>query len=346
MKKIKIKINPFVVLIAIFLVVSFFLLRAESNPIYRFIHSAQEQLEEETKKEFTKNGFYLFRENTPKSLTFFGGCTVNYFDNYVVVINDEYHVYRSSCVGTFYIKKGKTEDLKFDEEKGNKFYVTLDKKKYYKNESINYVKTENKFAAMNGISPNFYKDLFSEITVNDSKVNIRGLTFNVSASGMMFDFYYNEDKTYTFKIFNENNTLYTKNVSKIENLPDLKAFGTSLVLVDALETATIYRYGLTVLSNNGISYNIQEKFPIKVNDTLLTKDSNIIIKYNSDENNYVMLVGNDKKMCYEESDSNDAAYYVFNINYNYLNKGFDKPEFIKIVYKNDGCKYFNEVMGW
>ena len=75
------------------------MLRAESNPIYRFIHSAQEQLEEETKKEFTKNGFYLFRENTPKSLTFFGGCTVNYFDNYVVVINDEYHVvyFESIC---------------------------------------------------------------------------------------------------------------------------------------------------------------------------------------------------------------------------------------------------------
>lgn len=346
MRKIKIKINPFVVLISVFLVVSFFLLRAEANPIYKFIHSAQEQLKEESKKEFTKNGFYLFRENTPKSMTFFGGCTVNYFDNYLVVINDEYHVYRSSCVGTFYIKNGKTDDLKFEEEKGNKFYVTLDKKKYYKNESINYVRTENKFAAMNGIAPNSYKELFSEITINDSNVNLRGLDFNISSAGVMFNFYYNEDKTYSFQLFNDGKNLYSKNVSKIENLPDLKAFGTSLALVDPSETENAYHYGFSVLSNKGVSYNIQDKFPIKVNDTLLTKDSSILIKYNSDENNYVMLVGNDKKMCYEGADSNDVAYYVFNINYNYLNKGFDKPEFIKIVYKNDGCKYFNEVMGW
>ena len=63
-------------------------------------------------------------------------------------------------------------------------------------------------------------------------------------------------------------------------------------------------------------------------------------------NNFIMLVGNDKQLCAVDDDSNDIAYYVFDINYNYATKKFEKPEFIKIVYKRDGCKHANEVMGW
>jgi hypothetical protein len=218
----------------IFLVVCFFLLRAESNLIYKFVHSSQEQVEEKHKKEATRNGFYSFRENTSNSLTFFSGCTINYFDNYLVVVNDDYHVYRNSCIGTFYRKNGKTEDLKFEEAENGKVYVTLDKIKYYKTESINYVKTENKFAKMNGISPKFYKELFSEITATDSNVNLSGLSFSVSGAGLYFNFRYNGiENNYSFEIYNNKSTLYSKNVNKVENLPELRAFSTSLVLIAA-----------------------------------------------------------------------------------------------------------------
>lgn len=347
-KRFKININPFVVLITIFLVACFFLLRAESNLIHKFIYSTQEHVEEKQKKQVTKNGFYLFRENTSNSLTFFGGCTVNYFDNYLVVVNDEYHVYRSSCIGTFYRKNGKTKDLKFEDDDNNKVYVTLDNNKFYKTESINYVKTENKFADMNGISPNYYKILFSEITATIPNVILSDISFNVFGAGLSFNFRYNEiENNYSFQIYNgETSNLYSKNVTKIENLPELRAFSKSLVLIDELEDTSAYHYSFKVLSNNGLIYNIEDKFPIKVNNVQLTKNNSIVIKYNSKDNNFVMLVGNDKKMCYEDSDSNDIAYYVFNINYNYLNKVFDKPEIIKIVYKKDGCNYYNEVMEW
>ena len=58
-----------------------------------------------------------------------------------------------------------------------------------------------------------------------------------------------------------------------------------------------------------------------------------------------MLVSKDRKFCEESNESKDVAYYVFHIKYDYVTKNFNNPKFIKKVYKNEGCKYVDELMG-
>ena len=59
-----------------------------------------------------------------------------------------------------------------------------------------------------------------------------------------------------------------------------------------------------------------------------------------------MFVGFNKKMCVEDSDEHIPVYYEFKLIYNYSKGGFDKPEFVKVGYEDEGCNYIsNYVVG-
>ena len=57
---------------------------------------------------------------------------------------------------------------------------------------------------------------------------------------------------------------------------------------------------------------------------------------------YKIKTGIDFIICYKFYKDD----YVFYLKYDYSNRNFKKPVFIKKVYERDGCKYANEVMGW
>jgi hypothetical protein len=57
------------------------------------------------------NGVYSYKDKINGTKTLFEGCMVNHFSNHILIVNDDFFVYRSSCVGTFMKDKGKTKDL-------------------------------------------------------------------------------------------------------------------------------------------------------------------------------------------------------------------------------------------
>ena len=77
----------------------------------------------------------------------------------------------------------------------------------------------------------------------------------------------------------------------------------------------------------------------------MKKNNSIYIKYNAKKKNFTLLVGNDKKFCLENSNSERAASYIFNINYNYSSNTFESPEYVKSIKGADGCSEIESYMG-
>ena len=177
-------------------------------------------------------------------------------------------------------------------------------------------------------------------------MDLRSISFKMSPGVFYFNLS-NSGNSIDFKIFYSSETiLYEVNTDDFSKLPELKAIGENMVIIEPEKDANAYRYKFKVLNSTGFTYDLSTKFPIKVDTVQLTTANSVFVKFNPTKNNFIMLVGNDKQLCAVDDDSNDIAYYVFDINYNYATKKFEKPEFIKIVYKRDGCKHANEVMGW
>lgn len=342
------ELNFLIIIIVIFLVVSVLLMRFEINPFSYFIEK-----EEETKEEVAitnLNGIYIHKETTPKTYTFFAGCTISYFNNSLVIINDEYHIYRESCIGTFYIKSGKVSELKVSESLEKNKVVTLDGVDYYKNEYLDYVKVNNIVKndpkKLSIVYPENYKILFDESMKIDGLFELRGLDFKMHGASFKFNLFITEERRLNFQLVSKDVVVYDLFVDKISDLPDLRAFGEKMVVIETLSDKNAYRYKFKSLSEAGVDYDLDSKFPIKVDTVELTTANSIFVKFNPTKNNFIMLVGTDKQLCTVDSDSSEIAYYVFDINYNYSKKKFEKPEFMEIVYKKDGCKHVNEVMGW
>lgn len=344
MVKKRAKSNIIIIVITILLVISILMIRFEKNPFSFFIETIEEQIEEQKEKVINYNGVYLYKEHTNSSTNLYSGCTINYFDNYIVVINEKYHVFRSSCVGTFYLTNGQTADLKFEESGEQNLYIDLEEQKYYKTDSINNIQLINNEKEFQRVTPDHYKMLLEESSIDNHKLSLDNISFKISLSKVSFSFKDQENK-HLFTISNEEGAVYSKVVDQIDELPNLKSFGEYIIVLDEIEDSVRYNYDFKAISDEGITYDMKDKFPIKVNGVELTNADNRIIKYDEKDNKYTMLVSKNKQMCLEDVDSNEIAYYVFDINYNYLNKAFDKPEFNRIVYKREGCTHFDDLMG-
>jgi hypothetical protein len=106
-----------------------------------------------------------------------------------------------------------------------------------------------------------------------------------------------------------------------------------------------YGYKFIVISENGVVYNLDQMFPIVVNNEELTLDENsIYVMYDAKERLFKLFVGYNKKMCVEDSDQHRPIFYEFRIKYNYINNQFEKPEFYKVGYEDEKCTYISNYV--
>ena len=138
--------------------------------------------------------------------------------------------------------------------------------------------------------------------------------------------------------------LYSYIVEDLDYLPLFLGFGPNLSIIEPEKNDFRYAYTFRSITKEGQNYDLSRKFPITIDGDTLTYSDNIYIKYVPSENVFVMLVSDSKEFCEKKSDSNEVAYYVFHIKYDYVEKNFTNPKFIRKVYKKDGCKYVDDLM--
>lgn len=349
MNKKKIKINIILIIIVIFLIVTALMIRFEFNPISYLLGNNEENT---TNKDVVTNfnGVYRYKDSLNKSHKLFNGCTLSYYDYYIVVLNDNYYRYKSSCVGTFYLDEGKTKDLKFSETVEKNQLITFDSKEYLKTELVDTVVEGNYFRNHIKDDSRLYADtyhiLMKEAQKAGEEFTILDMGLNTSNVNFPFNFrYFKETKQFKVELrgFDEV-ILYSYIVDDLDDLPLFLGFGPNLSIIEPVKNDFRYAYTFKSINKDGLNYDLSKKFPIIVDGDTLTYADNIYIKYSLSENVFVMLVSDSKEFCEKNSDSNEVAYYVFHIKYDYVQKNFTNPKFIKKVYKNEGCKYVEDLM--
>ena len=308
-----------------------------------------------------KNGFYVYTDVLDQVYNFYSGCHINSIDMEYIVINDTYKLYRTSCLGSFYLDSGKTEDLniQYDEEK-KLFYLEKDGNTYYKKYEVSSLVPGNLYSSTSSqtIDPLYLKEALRETErpgyyyhIKDAKID-GAINFIISVN-------YEEDleeldadeMLYTFEL--KSNFANTREKpayridfpTTIDKLPDVYSYGKFLVVVDPEKVGNHYSYNFRVFDSTGFTYNLRRQFPITVNGYEITTNDNMYVAYISSNRTFKLLVTPNEFFCEPDSDSTDVAYYLFSISYNYLTKEFDPPKFEKIGYKNEGCQTVYSLMG-
>jgi len=303
------------------------------------------------------NGFYSNYEELNGSKFIFPGCSINKLANVILVINEDYYTYRSSCMGTYFKSSGKTEDLEieFDAENNN-YYISYDDLIYDKDIAINNVVLNNDIEEkIKDIDLNNYQLFLKETEFLGNFYDIEDKGINNSSSDIKFNFIKNENEDSFILSLKPNNIkeriLYQKQIKDMSSLPNIYPYGKNIVIIEKernLNNDKLLAYTFIAINKEGVIYNLKEKFPIIIDGVTLNYDNSVYIKYDPAKRAFRMLVGYDDKMCvdnYDESETDSIVYYEFLIDYDYTLNNFDEPRFQKIGYQSEGCRYINSIMG-
>lgn len=348
------KTTLFLIVLFIICLLVFFLyyfVTGKENPLFNFIDKVTEP---EKKLQDNYNGFYSNYEELNGSKFIFSGCSINKIANYILIIDDNYYTFRSTCMGTYPKGSGKTEDLdiQIDEEK-NSYYIYYNDITYDKDTQVTNIKLNNAIAEMEKVDLSTYQLFMKETQFEGNYYNLNHLAINNSNSRINMNIIRNEENN-SFNISLVSNdkgnlTLYSKNVEDFAYLPDMYTYGNNIVVVEKDNNEqNKNRYGnqFYVMRSNGIVYNLKEEFPIIIDGVTLNTNNSIYIKFDPAKRYFRMLVGYDKKMCvdnYSENEKDNIMYYEFSIEYNYSTNNFDEPKFQRIGRKSEGCQYVNNI---
>ncbi len=353
MKNSKWKKNLLFVLIILtfaLLVIGFYYIVIErKNPFAEFIKGIKE---EEILDNY--NGIYTYVDELGDTYSIFQGCSVQRIQNHILIIDDKYTLYRSSCMGTFYKGDGKTSDLKISETEDKKtFVINYDGKNYVKSVLTNKIVPKN---ALEGkrmlINLTSLQVLVDETEFEGNEYNIDKFALRNNAR---LEFSLDFDNKYILieSLVGKNRfTVYDYKIRNIKNLPLFYEYGGSLAVIerdDNIYDASRFAYILSYITDTGKTYDLRDYLPISVDNVSLGYEKNsIFVKFNPSSRDYILLIGKDKKMCdsnFDASKGDEIAYYEFVIDYNYLAGGFERPVFKRIGYKSEGCKYVNSIIG-
>lgn len=297
------------------------------------------------------NGVYVYSMSVNGSKNMFRGCIIDHIDYYIMIVNDKYYTYRSSCIGTFPFEEGNTKDLEIYENKeANTFYIKNDGLVYAKNPAIRSVNVVNNLANYGEkFQVNNYQLLFEESQFPGAYFSVKRLEIDNLSSDMFIEFGHIFDERFKMTISGqfegEVRELYSYIFDDFKHMPQLYPYGAYLVIIEKNESEDKYHHTIKVYNNEGIVYNLEQQFPIVVDDVSLDMNNSIFVKFDEYNRTFKLLIGNDKNMCVEESEDKTVTYYEFEVDYNYTLKGFERPVFVKQGYAKDGCKYVDEVMG-
>lgn len=340
-----------VILVVIFIfvlvgILFVFLNNGEDNVIGFF---SQEQKEKENND--NKNGFYFFTDKLDKVYKLTNSCTISANKFIFVVVNKNYYLYKSNCLGVTQLKNGKTNDLKiyYDSLK-EYYYLEYEGNKYIKDSKIATIIPTNNFVNDNNIIYiDNYKKLIEELKVNDiNKINskIAGL------SSINFE-YVKSDGYYQIRLitsitngFGSQEGEYIYSTLDFNDLPDFSLLNSSIVIIENNKLNGLKTNNVKIFSKNkGLVYNLADVFPIKVNNVELKPDTQYIyVGYDNRSKNYVMFVSDNNKYCVEGSKEKNVAFYEFKLEVDYNNFLFKTPSFVRTWYQNDGCSRVKEIM--
>ncbi len=342
----------FIIALAVVCTIVFFLyyrITGKTNPLSNIFKN------ETTKSTFDNyNGFYVYSEDLGKSYNIYNGCIVSNIDYEILVINDEFKIYKESCIGTYFVGSGKTDDLEFKEDTENRIlYFEYEGNRYNKKNEINSVVLGNSFINnTNKLDISGYKFLVKQSEIEDNYYNFEKFYVD-GASSFMFNFYAKEDGEFSFKLISHKTrkTLYESSAYyDVDEMPDIYPFGKIITVVETNKIGKSYHYDFNAYGDTGSIYNIYNYFPIDVNGYKLTESDNFYITYDKSSRNFLVLIApadsNLKNLfCEDDNDSKEIAYYVFSLKYDYSKVNFTIPQYEKIGYVYEGCDYVNSVMG-
>lgn len=344
--------NKIFIIIMLILIISLaiilFIYFNKDNKIIKSIFNHQEPIEEEIGFNDSYNGVYKYKNDLGRTYNIFKGCSISSLDQYIIVINKEYYVYDSTCMGTFYKGSGKVENLNIKENnQTNKYYIDYDGHIYQSDTSAQEFTSINKserkinndfdFNSFNVLMKNTQRP-GGYYRINTKVANLEeNYLFNVEPIGAgYFDIIFKKK---------QGQILYQKNQVSLDNLPEFKTYTTnSIIVLEKDSSYNKYSNRLIVASDNGIIYNSDNLFPINIQNVELNTNNSIFIKYDSKISKYRVLIGYDDKFCRLEDQSEDIVNYEFTISYDYNSRTFTNLEFVKIGRAKDGCNHVNSIL--
>jgi len=304
-----------------------------------------------TKFQDSYNGVYTYTEELGYKISAFTGCSLSEINNYLLVINDDYYAFRSSCMGTYLKDKGKTDDLNI--VAGDKAYSINYKDHLYERDyKVTSIIPNNAIADAKGAIdlnslPGIVKETEFEGNYYDINRVVAGLTSNIYVY-----FTHLEGEQYSIRfsrvrsgLESQGATDYTYIIKNIDKMPLYYTFGDNLVMLERESTNSTYSYKFKVYTlKDGITYDLKNMFPITIDNEILNYDKSVYIVYDKSNRLFRMFVGNNKEFCVKNGDKDKVAYYEFEIKYNYSTNEFERPEYIKKWYENSDCSYINGLL--
>lgn len=341
----------FILVMCIVVFFGYYIIKGESNPIFGFINKIKEK---DTVKE-NYNGIYTYYDDLNGSKFIFSGCSISRIANYLLIMDEDYYLFRSSCMGTYPKGSGKVKDLFIRLDKDKKDYiVTYDNKVYEKDYATMSIVPNNDISQkLKSIELSSYQLFMKETQFSGNYYDIKGARISGLSSNITMSILFDYDDGFDMFLVDDSNghPLYDYKITNYDYLPDMYAYGKNVVVIEKgfnKNNPNRLGYNFKVVNLDGIVYKLEDMFPIIINDVTLNSNNSIFITFDASSRVFRMLVGFDDKMCvtsYEENEKNDIIYYEFTIDYNYSINGFDKPKFVRIGTKSEGCKNVDSIMG-
>ncbi len=353
MKKSKILKNIIYILILLLvcvgIVFAYYYFTGQKNPLLSFVDNIGKNSEEINDN---YNGIYTYKESLNGSKFIYNGCSVTNINYYLLIVNDTFYSYKGSCMGTYYLGEGKVSDLEILTTEDNRsYFIKYQDKEYLKDQTTRSLTLNNdiKKNLMN-IDLNNYKLILNETEFAGNYYSIAAPVNGISSS-IMFKF--EPSDTGDFQISLTTNELinsrklYEYNANNYDNLPDFYPYGKNIVVIEKNHLANKFSYKFKVVSTEGVIYELDKMFPITVDGVQLNPNNSVFVTFDQSSRIFRVLVGNDDKMCQEntDTDTNTITYYEFKITYSYSLNNFTPLEFVKIGYANEGCNYVNKILG-
>lgn len=300
---------------------------------------------EESKDNY--NGIYTYEEDLAGSKTVFSGCVLSRINHHILIINDSYYTYRSSCIGTFFFENGKVKDLDIKQsEEDDSYYINYNDKRYNKDNVTNSLVLKNNAAEkIKKINLMTYSLLIKESQFSGAYYNIDDVTINGLPDNLNMTFSLNfKNEMFNVSLDVEDQNVYDYSFRNYEDAPELYPYGAYVVAISKNENSDRYANKLVAVSRGGVAYNLDDMFPITVNGVELNTDKSIHVSFNKKQRNFRVIISNDKKLCDEKNKDKEIIYYEFSVDYDYSIGSFTKPKFERLGFTGEDCDYINGVI--
>ena len=131
------------VVLTIGLCVYAFLISSPKQIFSRFFNKEEEQVVIANNDNI--NGIYKYSEPLDKYYQVYSGCRINSIDKKILIMNDKFYLYRSTCIATYLEGSGDTSDLKIEYNEIQKRFQLTYKNKLYNKVGDSYIKPGEDF---------------------------------------------------------------------------------------------------------------------------------------------------------------------------------------------------------